>query len=198
MHIICNNNAHEGGIGVWSQIKVSAIFEDYRIQSNASNEITLTLSSEALLAALRSASASSGSSSSANPALSAEEVTVKLAKKNNVAVLSFEITGMTRMGKQVRVGHDVRIEVMKPAEAAKLAQPLCPDPDVSAVVCTHTSPSFAPGPRFAAAPAQAAHDRRASPPNVGRARSACEQLRQARPEHQHRGCQARHNLDRVH
>ncbi|THH07380.1 hypothetical protein EW145_g3414, partial [Phellinidium pouzarii] len=60
------------------QIKVDALFTDYRIQSNASNEINLLLSPEALLAALRSAAGST-------------EVVVKLAKKHGHAVLSFEI-----------------------------------------------------------------------------------------------------------
>lgn len=109
------------------QIKVDSIFTGYRIQSNANNEITLALSSEALLAALRSASSSASSSSS----YETEEVVMKLAKKNDQAVLSFEISGMTRVGRKVRVAHDVRIEVMKPSDVARLAEPLCPEPDVS-------------------------------------------------------------------
>jgi hypothetical protein len=55
---------------------------------------------------------------------------MKLAKKNNVPVLSFEIFGTTNLGRRVKVAHDVRIEVMKPADAAMLTEPRCPEPDV--------------------------------------------------------------------
>jgi len=110
-----------------SQIKIGSLFENYRIQSNANNEITLALASEALLAALRSAAASSSSASSS---FDAEEVVMKLAKKNDQALLSFEISGQSRVGHKLRVAHDVRIEVMKPADVAKMTEPLCPTPDV--------------------------------------------------------------------
>ena len=109
------------------QIKVDSLFTSYRIQSNASNEITMSLSAEALLAALRSASSSASSSSS----YETEEVVMKLAKKNDQAALSFEITGKTRTGRRVRVAHDVKIEVMKPSDVARLTEPMCPEPDVS-------------------------------------------------------------------
>ena len=55
---------------------------------------------------------------------------MKLAKKNNLPVLSFEIFGTTQMGRRVKVAHDVRIEVMKPADEAMLTEPRCPEPDV--------------------------------------------------------------------
>lgn len=170
MHIVCNNDTNEGGIQVWSQVKVPSLFVDYRIQSNASNEISLALSSEALLAALRSAAASvsTTSTSASNSALSAEEITMKLAKKNDVAVLSFEITGMSRMQKRIRVGHDVRIEVLKPADVAKMHEPLCPEPDVSS---THALPSCrflnkTLGARTYFIPSEAADHRRAPSFNV--------------------------------
>ncbi|KAG5352392.1 hypothetical protein C0989_002583 [Termitomyces sp. Mn162] len=124
MHIICNHDANEGGIQVWSQIKVDALFTGYRIQSNADNEITIAINSEALLAALKSAASSSTS------AYETEEVIVKLAKKNAQAVLTFEINGLTRVGRKVRVSHDVKIEVMRPTDVAKMNEPMCPEPDV--------------------------------------------------------------------
>ncbi|KAF5326949.1 hypothetical protein D9619_005043 [Psilocybe cf. subviscida] len=124
MHIICNNEANEGGIQVYSQIKVDSLFTDYRIQSNANNEITMALASEALLGALRSAGASSQSS------FESDEVVMKLAKKNDQALLSFEINGMSRIGHRQRVTHDLKIEVLKPADVAKLTEPLCPTPDL--------------------------------------------------------------------
>jgi len=126
MHIICNNDANEGGIQVWSQIKVDSLFNNYRIQSNANNEITVALASEALLGALKSASTSAASGSSFNT----EEIVVKLAKKSDHALLTFEIHGQTRTGNKMRVAHDVKIQVMKPADVAKLSEPLCPEPDL--------------------------------------------------------------------
>ncbi|KAF8208928.1 checkpoint protein Hus1/Mec3 [Mycena galopus ATCC 62051] len=128
MSIICNSEANEGGIQVWSQIKVDSLFTSYRIQSNASNVITMALSSEALLATLKSASTSSKS------AYETEEIVMKLAKKNDQAVLSFEISGMTRQGRKVRVAHDVKIEVMKPTDVANLKEPMCPEPDVHIIL----------------------------------------------------------------
>ena len=107
------------------QVKVDSLFSGYRIQSNASNTITVNISSEALLTALRSASPSSSSSSYAT-----DEVVMKLAKKNDQAVLSFEITGTTRLDRRVKVTHDVKIEVLKPTDVEKLNEPMCPEPDV--------------------------------------------------------------------
>ena len=43
-----------------------------------------------------------------------------LVKKNGQAVLSFEIGGMTRLGKKVSVSLDVKIEVMKPTDVERL------------------------------------------------------------------------------
>ncbi|KDQ24948.1 hypothetical protein PLEOSDRAFT_1067649 [Pleurotus ostreatus PC15] len=123
MRVICNNDANEGGIQVWSVIKVDSVFTNYRIQSNANNEITVLLSAEALLSALKSASTTAETADG-------DDVVLKLAKKNDQAVLCFEINGTTRLGKSMRVSHDVKIEVMKPTDVASLKEPMCPDPDV--------------------------------------------------------------------
>ena len=97
----------------------------------------MNLYSDALLGALRSAAANpaSGLNGAGNPpgapsSIETDEVVVRLTKKNDQAMLSFEITGTTRLGRLVRVVHDVRIEVLKPADAARLAEPLCPTPNV--------------------------------------------------------------------
>ena len=108
------------------QIKLDPIFTNYRIQSNANNEITMALFSEVLRAAFKSASSSSPTSS-----FETEEVVMRLAKKNDQALLSFEISGLTRVGRKVRVAHDVKVEVMKPAVIEKLSESTCPEPDVS-------------------------------------------------------------------
>ncbi|KAI0703846.1 checkpoint protein Hus1/Mec3 [Cytidiella melzeri] len=127
MHIICASDVNEGGIQVWSQIKMPSLFNDLRIQSNANNQISMSLSSEALLLALRSAAAPSTSSSAA---LQSVDAVMRLAKKNDQAVLSFEINGLSRNGRYVRVSHDVRIEIMKPQDVQRLSEPMCPEPDV--------------------------------------------------------------------
>ncbi|KAJ3560804.1 hypothetical protein NP233_g10592 [Leucocoprinus birnbaumii] len=124
MHIICDHEANEGGTQVWSQIKVESIFTDYRIQSNSDNEISMALSSEALLAALKSPAASAASSS-----YQTEEIVMKLAKKNDRAVLRFDIIAITSAGRHAKVSHDVLVDVLKPHEVAKHSEPLCPDAD---------------------------------------------------------------------
>lgn len=58
------------------------------------------------------------------------QATFRLAKKNDQAVLSFEISGSSRNGRRIRVVQDVRIEVMKPQDVDRLAEPMCPEPDV--------------------------------------------------------------------
>ncbi|PFH48008.1 hypothetical protein AMATHDRAFT_150820 [Amanita thiersii Skay4041] len=126
MQIICNLETNEGGLQVWSKVKVDVIFTNYRIQSNAENTISLNLSPEALLAALRSAVTPASSASG----YETDEVIVKLAKKNDQAVLSFEISGYTRAGRRMRVTHDVKIDVLKPADVDKLQEPRVPEPDV--------------------------------------------------------------------
>ncbi|KAG9316067.1 cell cycle checkpoint [Chiua virens] len=134
MHIICNDDANEGGIQVWSYVLSHKDDPLLDLRSNAENKITVSLSTEALLSALRSSSASASSSSIAAailPMHEGDELVMKLAKKNDQAVLSFEMFGVTRSGRKVRVAHDVRIDVMRPSEVDKLREPLCPEPDVT-------------------------------------------------------------------
>ncbi|KAF5378989.1 hypothetical protein D9757_009119 [Collybiopsis confluens] len=124
-----------GGIQVWSQIKRDSIFSSYRIQSNSGNEITVNISCEALIGALKSASAPAvATNSTSGSSYDTEEVIMKLAKKNDLAVLNIEVTGSTRAGRRVRIGHDVKIEVMKPVDVAKLSEPMCPDPDIHLIL----------------------------------------------------------------
>ena len=139
-----------------STVKAVSLFVDYRIQSNANNQITLTLSSEALSTTLRSACSPSNTSSSISNAEvvmkwvpESESSTntfswcyVRLAKKNDQAVLSFEITGSSRNGRRIRVTQDVRIEVMKLQDVERLAEPMCPEPDVR-VASMHTCTDMA-------------------------------------------------------
>ncbi|TFL06872.1 checkpoint protein Hus1/Mec3 [Pterulicium gracile] len=134
MKIICNDDTNDGGIQVWSVIKVDSIFSDYRIMSNSKNEITMRLSADALISVLRSGSLSSGglASSGQSSQESAEEevVVVKLAKKGDEPVLSFEFNLSSRVGEKHRVTHDVKIELLKKTEVERLSEPMCPEPDV--------------------------------------------------------------------
>ena len=112
-----------------------ALFSDYRIQSNAGNIISVGVSPDALLQALRSASPSTSSSGALGGGINSyanvpAEVVVRLAKKNGQAVLALEITFDGSGSGKVVVAHDVLIDVLKPAEMAKLKEPLCPEPDV--------------------------------------------------------------------
>ncbi|KAL5503999.1 HUS1 [Sanghuangporus vaninii] len=151
MHIICNAET-EDGVQVWSRIKVvrllrlldifetrndqdlvqDSLFSDYRIASNANNEINLSLSPEALSQALRSAASSS-------------DIVMKLLKKDGHAVLTFEIVlalgsgglggfGSTGGGgggsRKASIAHDVLIDLLKPTDVRRLKEPLCPEPDI--------------------------------------------------------------------
>ena len=143
------------------QVKVQSLFSDYRIQSNSNNEITMLISPEALLLALRSAW---------NPASldSTPETVMKLAKKNDQAALSFDISGSMSSGRMVRVGHDVRIEVMKPSDVKKLTEPMCPEPDVRCFTACSRSRTLTliglywTGSHFVTPVAETTHDRRTS------------------------------------
>ncbi|KDQ58941.1 hypothetical protein JAAARDRAFT_56944 [Jaapia argillacea MUCL 33604] len=130
MHIICNSDVNEGGIQVWSQIKVPSIFTSYRIQSNAENVITLSLASGSLLQALGGIVSAMGGATNGISGGGSDDVIMKLAKKNDQAVLTFELTGTTRQGRRKSLNYDVNIEVLKPADVKRLTEPLCPEPDV--------------------------------------------------------------------
>lgn len=101
---------------------------------------------------------------------------MKLAKKHAHAVLSFEIAlalgggGLGAFGasggtRRASVAHDVLIDVLKPADIARLKEPLCPEPDVRflspCALLLHVLGSFVKNvdPYLAATPAEAPHRR---------------------------------------
>lgn len=120
VQIICLGEA-DVGVQIWSKLPVDSMFSDYRIQSNANNMISLEVSTEPLSQALKSASA-------------AHEVIVKLAKKNDQPVFSFEAQTESRQGKRMLVTHDVRITVMKAVDIEQIKEPLCPPPDLHIIL----------------------------------------------------------------
>ena len=156
----------------------------------------MNLPTDALSAALRSASAEH---------TGANEVVMKLAKKNNIPVLSFEIFGTTHMGRRVKVAHDVRIEVMKSADVALLTEPRCPEPDVRRIrfysegmnKCTPRQGSPIVGPDHAPAAHQDARRRRAYAEPLRRNCSPCQLVRLPPSLRQHRGRQGGHNVERL-
>ncbi|KAH9940824.1 cell cycle checkpoint [Epithele typhae] len=130
IRVICNGDANEGGIQVWSSIKASSLFTDYRVQSNSSNEIVITLSSEALLAALRSA-AGPGQESKNLFSGRDTKVVMKLAKnRDRESVLALDITSTNALGKTMTIVQQLVIDVAKHAEIERLREPMCPEPDV--------------------------------------------------------------------
>jgi len=57
---------------------------------------------------------------------------MKLAKKNDQAVLSFEIKARSGNGRSAKITQDVRIDVKK---ASVFNEPMCPEPDVCIFTC---------------------------------------------------------------
>ena len=87
---------------------------------------------------------------------------MRLAKKNDQALLSFEISGLTRVGRKVRVAHDVKIEVLKAADVEKLSEPMCPEPDASFSghrYCESDELTFLPGSHTLASATETQNDR---------------------------------------
>ena len=114
------------------------LFTDLTILSNSNNEITCEVQTEPLHQALKSASSS-------------VDMTMKLAKRDNVAVFCFEVQvqvsrspsphiiiqftfcfpfSQSRQGKRMEITHDVRVKILKPSEVQALEEPRCPEPDV--------------------------------------------------------------------
>jgi hypothetical protein len=102
-------NQEEGGVYVWGRasffphhfplvnetsttIHINAPFADYCIRSHSDNVITIYLLNDVLSAALPSAEHTC-----------TNEVVMKLANKNNVPMLSFEISCTTHMGRRVNL-----------------------------------------------------------------------------------------------
>lgn len=59
----------------------------------------------------------------------------RLVKRTEVALLSFEINASTRLGRPVRIAHDVRVEILKREDFSRLKEPMCPEPEVRPAPC---------------------------------------------------------------
>ncbi|KAF8339769.1 checkpoint protein Hus1/Mec3 [Cantharellus anzutake] len=121
LQIICEGGDNEGGVQIWSKFRVASLFTDYRIQSNSENMIHMQISTEPFVQALRSAQSS-------------PDVVIKLAKRDELAVLRFDFQAVSHQGKNIQVIHDVRVHVMRQEEIARLEEPQCPEPDVHIIL----------------------------------------------------------------
>ncbi|KAK0545824.1 Checkpoint protein hus1 [Tilletia horrida] len=92
-------------------------FAEFRIESNNKNKIYIEVATETLLKAFRSG-------------LNAVQVTMRLAKRNQIPMLSLHITNASHTGGRLVVVQDVLIRILKPAEMERIKEPLCPAPDV--------------------------------------------------------------------
>ena len=54
----------------------------------------------------------------------------RLVKRGEVPVLSFEISAATRMGRPIRIAHDVRVDIVRREDTSRLKEPMCPEPEV--------------------------------------------------------------------
>ncbi|KAF8311964.1 cell cycle checkpoint [Clavulina sp. PMI_390] len=119
MQIIVAGGENDGGVQVWSKIKVENLFSEYRIQSNNANEINMEISTALLVHALKISNHTN-----------VTKVTIKLAKRGDIPKLSFEVDTMNAQRKGVKSVHDVQIKVLPSVEANRLVEPQCPTPNI--------------------------------------------------------------------
>lgn len=122
------------------------LFSDYKIQSNANNEINLEVPTASFVRALKNGQNSTKS-------------VLRLARKNEMAVMSFEFETttvcvielliclspavldveytfestsrfQTKNARKLKATHDIRIEVLRSTVVEQLREPECPDPNV--------------------------------------------------------------------
>ncbi|WWD06059.1 hypothetical protein V865_004144 [Kwoniella europaea PYCC6329] len=136
VHFIVPGNESSTGVQVWSQVKVSTLFDAYKIESNADNEIWVELHLDSLLKILRSADSSVGSinESRSTAALTESDVTLKLNKKGQQPIWSFEIRGYTAQRKPMSITHEIPVKILSARRQAGLNEPLCPQPDIHVVL----------------------------------------------------------------
>ncbi|WVR03258.1 hypothetical protein IAU60_000249 [Kwoniella sp. DSM 27419] len=136
VYFIVPGNENSTGVQVWSQVKVHTLFDNFKIESNANNEIWLEVNLESLLKVLRSADSSVGGigESRQSAALTDSDVTLKLNKKGNQPIWAFEIRGQTAAGKHMSITHEIDVKILSPKRQQELQEPLCPQPDIHVVL----------------------------------------------------------------
>ncbi|KAJ2704812.1 Checkpoint protein hus1 [Coemansia spiralis] len=116
LHIIVITDV-DSGLQLWSDVAVNALFSDYRIESVHSNEIYLEFSIDNLQRALKSAQG-------------ALRTTLKLTKKQGLAVLSLIIQNQSGTGRELTLSQDVPVRVLTPQQMDAVREPLVPDSQV--------------------------------------------------------------------
>lgn len=103
------------GLELWAGMSSSTLFDDMRIESMSSNEITLHVQIDHLERALKSGQ-------------TAHEVNVKLAKRGSSAILSF--VADIQMPQVMTISQDVPVVVLPGTHMSSLSEPVLPNPDV--------------------------------------------------------------------
>ncbi|KAJ2720666.1 Checkpoint protein hus1 [Coemansia sp. Benny D115] len=116
LHIIVLTDM-DSGLQLWSDLTVSALFSDYRIESVHENEIYLEFSIDNLQRALKSAQG-------------ALQTTVKLTKKQRLPVLSFVIKNQSMGGRELVLTQDVPVRVLTAQQMDSISEPMVPDGQV--------------------------------------------------------------------
>ncbi|RSH84667.1 uncharacterized protein EHS24_006191 [Apiotrichum porosum] len=154
VHFIIPGNEGRDGVQVWSQVKVvrritpslvehvltpqPTLFDHFRIESNANNEIWLEINLDALLRVLKSADSSSGSGGDGGrhnaASLTESDVMLKLNKRDNRAIWAFDIKGQSAGGHAMHITHEVAVHIITSRRQSELTEPLCPPPDLHLVL----------------------------------------------------------------
>ncbi|KAJ1874595.1 Checkpoint protein hus1 [Coemansia sp. RSA 1722] len=116
LHIIVITDV-DSGLQLWSDVSISALFADYRIESAHSNEIYLEFSIDNLQRALKSAQG-------------ALQTTLKLTKKQQLPVLSLIIQNQSTTGRELVLTQDVPVRVLTPLQMESIREPMVPDGQV--------------------------------------------------------------------
>ncbi|KAJ1644665.1 Checkpoint protein hus1 [Coemansia erecta] len=116
LHIIVITDV-DSGLQLWSDVSISAISTEYRIESAHNNEIYLEFSIDNLQRALKSAHG-------------ALQTTLKLTKKQHLPVLSLIIQNQSTTGREITLTQDVPVRVLTPLQMESIREPMVPDGQV--------------------------------------------------------------------
>jgi len=106
----------DGGVQVWSGINAASLFDDYILDSQNSNEIAFEINLDHLQRALKSAQ-------------NAQNIVVKLTKKNQLPYLSLAIDVQNNQHIMTII-QDVPITLLSALHLAQYTEPHLPDPEV--------------------------------------------------------------------
>ncbi|KAJ2492663.1 Checkpoint protein hus1 [Coemansia sp. RSA 2050] len=108
----------DSGLQLWSDIAADAIFRDYQIESVHNNEIYFEFNIDNLQRALRSTQSG------------ALGVSMKLAKRHGLPVLSLTIRSQSGSGHEVSLFQDVPVRMLSALQMEQIQEPTLPDGQV--------------------------------------------------------------------